>query len=355
MSLYQDLETLIRSHVSLSRPNGLGFEQCKCRDCDDYKDRGAFKFDGYVIGYNCFNCGLKLKFDSVEHKRPSKRFISLLVSFGAQEDVIKALVAKNIIASGSLAKPIPGQMTAKEATEEIERWAPPKTIDTPSGWVPIESDASPWSLVAREYLASRALTPQDYQFYVSDDMYYEGRIIIPFWHAGRLTYFQARSLDDTIISPRYINPHQVDKDKIIFNYDELINGPTVEPLFVSEGAIDAISIGKRGIALNGSTVSDWQMAELKKVARRGRKLIFIIDKHENGYNLGMKVLKEGWHVTVLPDGVDDANKGRVRFGKLWLLNHVTSTAVTDLAGRLLLASKCEKKKAHEPRKTATPS
>lgn len=326
---------------------------CKCGSCNDYKERGGFKYDGDSIIYSCFNCGIKAVFNNADSKRPSNKFIQLLVAFGIQEDVIKALIAKNLISSGSLSKTNP--QAAKEAAEKIEKWSPPKDIVSPSGLVPIESDASPWSEVAREYLTTeRGLSPQDYQFFVSDDKGYEGRLIIPFWHGGRLIYFQARSLDDTLIEPRYLNP-VVDKEKIIFNYDELVHGPTVEPLFITEGALDSISIGKRAVALNGSTLSEWQLAELKKVARRGRKLVFIIDKNENGYNLGMRALKEGWYVTVLPDGVDDSNAGRKRFGKLWLLNHVTSTAVTDLAGKLLLAAKCEKKKTHESRKATTSS
>lgn len=341
MSLCLDLEALIRQHVKLGRPNGAGFEQCVCADCDDYKERGAFKFEGDVIGYNCFNCGLKLKFDNTEFKRPSGRFIKMLEAFGIPEDVVKALVAKHLISSGSLSNT---PAAAKEAAEKIEKWAPPKEFPVPQDWVPITGDASPWCEVAREYLkVKRALSPVDYTFFASDARGYEGRVIIPFYHNGRLIYWQARSVDDDVFAPRYINP-KADKDKIIFNYDELIDGPSVEPLFVNEGAIDSISIGKRAVALNGSTLSDWQYGELKKVARRGRKLIFVIDKNENGYNLGMRALKEGWFVTVLPDGVDDANKGRVRFGKLWLLNHLTSTAVSDLAGRLLLAAKCGKSK-----------
>lgn len=341
MSLYQDLEALIRSQISLGRENGLGWEQCKCADCDDYKERGAFRFDGSIIGYNCFNCGLKLQFDSNEYKRPSKRMIEMLVRFGIQEDVIKALVAKNLIQSGSLSNTT---NAAKEAAEKLEKWSPPKEFVKPTSWVPLESGLSPWCEVAIEYLkVKRALTPQHYGFFVSDDRAYEGRLIIPFWHGDRLIYWQGRSLDDGIFSPRYINP-TAEKEKIIFNYDELQGGPSVEPLFITEGAIDAISIGKRAVALNGSTISDWQHTELKKVARRGRKLIFVIDKNENGYNLGMKALKEGWSVTVLPDGVDDSNKGLVRFGKLWLLSHLTSTAVNDFAGKLLLEAKCEKRK-----------
>ena len=340
MSLYTDLETLIRSHVHLGRENNAGFAQCKCADCDDYKERGAFKFDGSVIGFNCFNCGLKLKFDSNETKRPSNKLIQLLVAYGVQEEVVKALVAKNLIQSGSLSG---SPVAAKEAALKIEKWSPPKEHPIPPSWVQLDS-RSDWGEVAVEYLRiKRGLTPQDYKFFVSDERAFQGRLIIPFWHGSRLIYWQARSLDDTVFSPRYINP-TADKEKIFFNYDELSDGPSVEPLFITEGAIDSISIGKRAAALNGSTLSDWQFAELKKVARRGRKLVFIIDKNENGYNLGMKALKEGWHVTVLPDGVDDANAGRVRFGKLWLLSHLTSTAVTDIAGRLLLTAKCEKKK-----------
>jgi hypothetical protein len=341
MALSQDLEQLIRSSVHLGQAKSNGFEQCKCADCNDYKERGGFKFEGNSIIFSCFNCGLKAVFNNDESKRPSNKFIALLAAFGIPTDVVKALVAKHIISIGSTPQ---AKKAALDVAAELEKWAPPKTIDAPEGeLISIEANGSPWCEVARAYIESRGLTSHDYQFYVTDSKRYEGRLLIPFWHDGRLTYWQARSLDDSCIFPRYLNP-TADKNKIIFNYDELLTGPSVEPLFISEGALDSISIGKRGAALNGSSISDWQLAELKKVARRGRKLIFVIDKNENGYNLGMKMLSEGWHVAVLPDGVDDANQGRVRFGKLWLLNHLATTSVSGLAGRLLLAAKCVRKK-----------
>jgi hypothetical protein len=348
VTLSNDLEDLIRQNVSLGKASSGGFESCKCSDCDDYKARGGFKFEGDNIVYSCFNCGLKTGFFGGDAKMFGGKFLKLLVSFGIPEEQLKHLRAKHVITVGPKA-----QKTVQQVAEDIVKYAPPKSIEPPGNMHLVSEDTSPWCIVAREYLSTRALSSADYDFFISEESYHEGRLITLFWHGDRLIYWQARSMDPSI-EPRYHNPYDADKDKIIFNYDELSTGPSVEPLFVVEGALDAISIGKRACAINGSTLSEWQFNELKKVARKGRKLIFIIDPDLNGYNLGIKVLKEGWHITMMPAGVGDANKARIRFGKLWLLNHITSTAVTDIAGKLLLTARCEKKKPHvNTRKTTT--
>ena len=68
-SLYEKIEELIRSHVYLGKQSATGFELVKCQICNDYKERGGFKFSENEIGYNCFNCGTSAKFeDDNKHK-----------------------------------------------------------------------------------------------------------------------------------------------------------------------------------------------------------------------------------------------------------------------------------------------
>lgn len=155
---------------------------------------------------------------------------------------------------------------------------------------------------------------------------------------------------DASLEPRYYNPPVGDKERIMFNYDELSSGSG--NLYVTEGAIDALSIGP-ATALSDSHVSEWKFAELRKAAERGRKIIFVIDKNKVGYDLGQAALKEGWSVVVMPDGVDDANRCRIRFGRLWLLNYLATTHAAGVAGEVMLRMKCDrtdknrKTKAHE--------
>jgi hypothetical protein len=329
----QEFENLIRRYVSLGRRSAKGYEPTVCAVCNDYKERGGFKFEGTgFTHYACFNCGTSIIYDPNEHDRVPRRFKELLTSFGIPLDEVEHIAARAFFAKR-------GEKASDQPNKPV--WTPPKEIEPPPGnLIDINTDVSPWCEVAREYLRiERGLEPDDWPFFVSDDKRLECRIIIPFMHKDRLIYWQARAMDKSL-QPRYMNPF-VEKDKIIFNYDEIYQR-TQEPLFVTEGPIDAISIGPRAISMTGSTLSDWQLGELRKAAKY-RKLIFVIDKNGNGLKLGLKVLAEGWFVTVMPDNIDDSNQARKRFGRLWLLNHITSTAVTGFAGKLLLEMKCEKK------------
>jgi DNA primase len=174
-------------------------------------------------------------------------------------------------------------------------------------------------------------------FYVSDNEKWIGRVIIPYIFREKIVYWQARSMDETI-TPRYKNP-SIDKENLFFNMDEIYRY-TDEPLFVTEGPLDARSIGKNGVALLGSTLSEFRERELNKIAAR-RKIIFVIDKNLNGYKLGQKVLKHNWSITCFPDNVDDSNDALQSYGHLWLINYITTTAVNGFQGRTLLEVRCK--------------
>jgi hypothetical protein len=324
----EELEELIRRYVSLGRRSAQGYESTVCAACNDHKERGGFKFDGAGIHYLCFNCGCSVGYSS-EHEHISHRFIDLLTTFGIPLDEVKHIANRLFFSKQGKAAP---------TDKPKSLWSPPKEIPRPPGNLhSIEADTSPWCEVARTYLELyRGLSATDWAFFVSDDKKLEGRLIIPFTHKDRLIYWQARAMDKSI-QPRYVNP-LVEKDKIIFNYDEL-SRRTDEPIYVTEGPIDAISIGQQAISMTGSTLSEWQLGELRK-AGKYRKIIFIIDKNKNGLKVGLKALAEGWYVTVMPDNVDDANVARRKFGRLWLLNHIMTTAATGMGGKLMLEMRC---------------
>ena len=314
------VEELILQTLSLGSSNSKGWRSIKCASCDDYKVRAAFNFSDGVVTYKCFNCSLVTKFDNSKHRVPSEKFRNLLRSFNIDEQSLSQAIGKTFLNN----TPIVSETFPKG-------WIPPKTLEHK---FQLLSDANcEWSDILKDYIVSRGLSIIDYPFMISYEKNHEGRLIIPYYYQNRMVYYQARSVDDSIIKPRYLNPASASKD-IIFNHSELYRGSV--PLYVTEGAIDALSIGS-AIAIE-STLNEWKILELKKCKR---ELVFVIDKNPVGYKLGKEVLKNGWSVVIMPGNIKDANHALISYGKIWLLNHLLTTKVSGIAGELLLRMKCK--------------
>lgn len=327
----EDLESLIRRYISLGRPSPKGFETVKCAKCNDYKARGGFKFEAGNFGYSCFNCGAKARYNS-DTNNLSSPMREILIAFGIPDGEIEKCVSLSFFKEKNTAT----------STEPVKKHLelPLTEAPLPAMSVLISTDDSPWCEVAREYLKGRGISPTDTPFYVSDNEKWVCRVIIPYIFREKIIYWQARSMDE-LVTPRYKNP-SVEKENVFFNMDEIYRH-TDEPLFVTEGPLDALSIGKNAVALLGSTLSEFRERELKKAAAR-RKVIFVIDKNSNGYKLGQRVLKHDnleWYVTCFPDNVDDSNHALQKYGRLWMVNHVTSTAVKGFSGKTLLEIRCK--------------
>jgi len=80
---------------------------------------------------------------------------------------------------------------------------------------------------------------------------YKSRIILPIINGNKLEYFQGRSLYNDI-EPKYLNPY-VEKENIIYHQGCFDNN---KPIIITEGLIDAMSIGNQGTCCLGSNISD---------------------------------------------------------------------------------------------------
>ena len=327
-----DLESLIRRYVILGKPSPKGFETVKCAKCSDYKVRGGFKFAAGNVVYSCFNCGTKAVYTE-EDRKITKPMREVLLAFAIPEAELEKCVSLSFFKGKSTASP------NEPVKKHLE--LPTTEAPLPDKSVLITTDDSPWCEVAREYLKGRGISPTDFPFYVSDSEKWIGRVIIPYIFREKIVYWQARSMD-AAIAPRYKNP-SIEKENLFFNMDEVYRY-TDEPLFVTEGPLDALSIGKNAVAMLGSTLSEFRERELKKAAFR-RRVIFIIDKNLNGYKLGQKVLKYEdlqWYVICFPDNVEDSNDALQLYGRLWLINNITTEALKGFAGKTLLEVRCKR-------------
>lgn len=331
-----DLQLLIEKYVILGSPNLKGWMKVKCQLCHDYQERGAFNFLNNTVLYNCFNCGEKVKHDNSSRKI-SDKVKNVLTSFGIPEDEIKKVIGLQFFKSkDEIIENINPDGTKKPVVE-----FPNKECKLPDGSISVTSNESPWCEVARLYLRSRGFDPFEHPYYVTENKTYEGRVIIPYEFRGKIIYWQGRSLDSSI-EPRYKNPI-VEKDNIFFNMDEIYRY-TNEPLFVTEGPLDARSIGRNAVATLGSSLSEFHFRELKKAAIK-RKVIFVIDKNKNGFKLGSTVLENEdleWYVAVFPDNIEDANDALIELGRLFMATHLVTTAAKGFQGKLLLKMKCFK-------------
>lgn len=322
MSLHSDIEALIRAHIHLGRISATGFESVKCPVCNDYKDRAGFNFSNDVIGYNCFNCGIS----AIMESHVSSNFKNLLLSFGIMKSDIEQITAQSFLNHTP---------TLKRNNEYHHNISPLPSVKIPFDAELVSDQNSELAKKAYSYLISRGLHTIDFPFIVSNEKY-PNRIIIPYLHNDRCVYYQARALDSSI-KPRYKNP-MVERSRIIFNYNE-IKRNTNRPLFVTEGAFDALSIGNEAIAISGGKLSKWALYELKQVRR---KIIFVLDK--NNPDIGNIALENGWSIAIFPDGITDSNDALLTYGRLWLLYYLMTNNHVGMQAKLLIRMHCKGQK-----------
>lgn len=300
-----------------------GFRQCVCKTCNDHSPRAGFKFEHNNVGYYCFNCGAKGRYEHPAYKI-SKSFRKILNDFDISNESIDRELAKNFLSKNDQNQTVT-PTDSKTPNYELQE------IKFPDGTRPITDfpDDYIWKVIAIEYLNSRKLSINDFPFYLSTHKDYENRLIIPYFRNGKLVFWQGRSFDEYEKKKRYLNP-SVDKAGILFNYDRIFDF-TDKPILITEGVFDAICVN--GVALAGSDLSKFHIATFN---RSKREKVFIIDKDKKGYSLGKKALDLGYNITWLDGSVRDVNDSIISMGKMWTVQNLMSNITSGLHAKLWL-------------------
>ncbi len=101
------------------------------------------------------------------------------------------------------------------------------------------------------------------------------RVVLPVYEHGRLLWFQARAVDPDR-KPKYLNPRG-SKGECLFNYEHAYAyGSQGWPVWITEGAFNAMAVGYSGIALFGKTMSQVQELKIRSIPNL-REIVIALD------------------------------------------------------------------------------
>ena len=269
------------------------------------------------VSYHCFNCGFKASWQT--GRKLSGKMKLLLQWLGASDDTITKLA----LAVLQFNETQGFQQTIVEL---------PKFVDKPlpDGAQPIDEN-TPDNIL--QYIKSRQLNVDDYDFHWTPKLGYKDRLIMPFYHKEynserRIVGWTARKINEG--SPKYMSEQQ---PGYVFNLD----AQNWQRIFciVVEGPFDAIGVD--GIALLGSEVKDQQALAINAL---NKKVILVPDRDDNGHKLMEQAIELGWSVSMpdWSDDVKDVNDAVIKYGRMYTL-HTLVSSTEDSELKIKLRSK----------------
>jgi hypothetical protein len=328
MTLVLDRLRTILPHNAKTSPSGwISFNAPCCHHKghkpDDRKRGGVMFTESFV--YNCFNC----KFTAYwEPGRPvSEKLKNLCKWMGASDDDIKHLIFEAL----KTERPdyVPNRSNEYVAFEPKELPPEAKPI---SWWIncPTE-DVDPEILPVLEYMASRGLTLDDFDFYWSPDPGYKNRLLIPFRYHGKIVGWTGRKI--TAGKPKYLTDAQ---PGYVFNIDQQTNDR--QYIIVVEGQFDAIAVD--GVAIMHNEPNETQAARINTL---GKEIIVVPDRDKAGSKMIRKAIEYGWSVSLPPWEYDikDVADAVKRYGRLYTLYTILHYKESNSIKLQLLQKKLE--------------
>lgn len=258
----------------------------------DTRLRGGLIQTQEGITYHCFNCG----FTTGWHKGKvlGHKFRHLLSWFGADQSNISKIVLESI--------------KQREDADTAEY-----KIDIDYTARPLPNDARLVTLQDSEiinYLTSRSLTINDYDFYISEE--YPDRVIVPYYYNEDIIGYTTRSVNGS--KPKYISNSPAG---CVFNLDNQIDKKFA---IVVEGPFDAIAID--GMAILSNEVSAKQQYHINRLQI---PIIVVPDRDTAGLKLAYQACDLNWSVS-FPDwpdeNVKDVSDAVNLYGKIFTMIHI---------------------------------
>ena len=265
------------------------------------------------VSFHCFNCGFKTSWRNGRNLSfKMKKFMRWL---NVPDDTITKLALQVLQTKTdstghktfiTLPKFVSKELPPK--SKPIHEWADYKALE-PGG---IDKDL----FKVLEYIASRKLNLNDYDFYWTPESGYRDRLIIPFYYREKVVGYTARKVVESKV--KYLSEQQ---PGYVFNIDEQTDDRKY--VVAVEGPIDAIAID--GVSLLGSEIKEQQTALLNSL---GKHVIVVPDRDEAGQKLVYDAMESGWSVS-MPDwsqDIGDVNDAVRKYGRLHTLYSIVKNA-----------------------------
>jgi len=281
----------------------------------DTRQRGGLISNGENgISYHCFNCGFKASWQP--GRNLSQKMRKLLTWLNTPDDVINKLALQVMQENEGIevkdklvqlptfsTKPLP------DSARPINDWA---------DYCALEPTGVDKNLIAVfDYMKTRNLYLDDYNFYWTPELAYRDRLVIPFYYKKEVVGWTARTIKENK-NPKYLSEQQ---PGYVFNLDE--QRPNKIFVVVCEGPVDAIHI--EGVALLGSEIKDQQAMLVNSL---NKQVILVPDRDEAGSKLVEQAIDLGWAVS-MPDwsqDVNDIGDAVNKYGRLYTLHSIVSGA-----------------------------
>lgn len=305
----------IQSYIPANRRNTSGgwisFNAPCCihnGETQDTKGRGGIHIDGDSVSYHCFNCGFKASW------QPgwllSYKFKNLLSWLNVPDDLItkcsfEGMKLKDMNSDSSIQELLlptflPDSMpnNAKPITEWIK--------NPPNALIPV-----------LEYLASRDMYLDDYNWYWSDDIAWRNRLLIPYYYYGKIVGYTGRLINSDDDRKKYLSSKQ---PGYVFNIDHQHKR---EFMVVCEGQLDAICVD--GVAVMSTEITPQQRLLIE---RQHIMPVVVPDRDHSSIKLAKQVSElDNWAISYpeWPDDVKDINDAVKRFGRLYTLYTIANS------------------------------
>lgn len=272
--------------------------------------------------YHCFNCNYKAGWQP--GKLLSKNTKALFKWVGMSDTDVSKL---NLIAL-KLKDDQPSEK--RKLTFELEERHLPEDCKPITEWI-TEGSNDPDLVAVIDYILGRGMEFSWYNWHWSSANGYRDRVILPFYHDGKIVGWTGRKIKDG--KPKYLTDAQ---PGYVFNLSDQTNNRAF--VVAVEGQFDAVAID--GVAFMHNEPNETQAARLNAL---GREVIVVPDNDRAGAKMIEKAIEYGWSVSLPPWGKDikDVADAVKKYGRLYTLYSIVHYKESNTLKLQLLQKKLE--------------